>query len=233
MRKLQNFTEGPEVYFLQRLLNIASKKNPRGLKAVKEDGRFGTKTDEAVRSFQSQSMPHRLKVDGIAGPMTMRALGHNVDIDHNLTLIAQQTDWNCWQASASMVSEKTGRKASVATSPTHMAYYLSSGANGLAADTQLALEMGWNKLNHSPSLSELISILRRTPIQVSGILTLTGGAHAVAFGGIWSNGTPEGTVIKVYNPSPIGYGLIHHLFFTNMMSPISGSPFVPRDYLVP
>lgn len=233
MRRLQNSTQGPEVYFLQRLLNKAAQRNPGRLSSVREDGRFGPRTEHAVRAFQALSRTPTLISDGIAGGRTMKALGQTVDIDHNLTLIAQQTNWNCWQAAASMVSERTARKISVATSPTHMGYYLSSGANGLAADNQLALELGWQKLDHSPSLTELTTILRRTPIQVSGILTAINGAHAVAFGGMWSDGTPEGTVIKVYNPSPIGTGLVHHLFFTSMSSPISGSPFVPRDFLVP
>lgn len=233
MRTLKNFTQGPEVYFLQRLVNKANKTEAGRPGGLKEDGVFGTRTEQAVRAFQAMKRMPQLRIDGVAGPRTMTALGQNVDIDHNLTLIAQQTNWNCWQAAASMVSERTARKVSVATSPTHMGYYLSSGANGLEADNQLALELGWRKLDHSPSLTELTTILRRTPIQVSGILTAINGAHAVAFGGMWSDGTPEGTVIKVYNPSPIGTGLIHHLFFTSMSSPISGSPFVPRDFLVP
>ena len=38
------------------------------------DGIFGKATEQAVRAFQARN---RLKIDGIAGPQTMAALGHN------------------------------------------------------------------------------------------------------------------------------------------------------------
>lgn len=41
--------------------------------AIMADGIFGTATEQAVRAFQTRN---HLKVDGIAGPLTMAALGH-------------------------------------------------------------------------------------------------------------------------------------------------------------
>lgn len=233
MRVMQNFCQGVDVYFLQRLLNKAASRSPGGPKRIAEDGRFGGETEAAVRAFQALPRALRLKLDGVVGPLTWAALGVSVEIDHRITLRAQRTDWNCWQAAATMVAEARGRPISVATSPRHMQYYLASGLPGNQADVQLARELGWRQLSHSPSLPELISIMGRTPIYVAGLLTAIGGAHAVAFGGLYSDGNPDGTVIKVYNPSPIGIGSIHQFFYTDMVSPISGSPFVPRDFLVP
>ncbi len=233
MRTMRNFCQGVDVYFLQRLLNKAAARSPASLKRIAEDGRFGRETDAAVRAFQALPRPLRLKVDGVVGPMSWPALGLSVEVDHRLNLRFQGTNWNCWQAAATMVSEARGRPVSVATSPEHMQYYLSSGMTGSQADAQLARELGWRQLNQSPGLAELISIMRRTPIYVSGVLTAINGGHAVAFGGLYSDGQPDGTVIKVYNPSPVGSGLIHHMFFNNMVSPISGSPFFPRQFLVP
>jgi hypothetical protein len=233
MRTLRNPSQGVDVYFLQRLLNKAAARNPGRISRVAEDGRFGRLTQTAVREFQA--LPHnpRLVVDGTVGRETWWALGQTVEIDHRVTLIAQGTNWSCWQAAASMVSEATGRALSVATSETHLAYYFSSGMNGIDATHQLGRELGWRELRYSPPLQELIAIMRRTPIYVGGNLTATNSAHAVAFGGLYSDGSPEGTVIRVYNPSPVGSGLIHQLFYNSMVSPLSGSPFVPRSFLIP
>lgn len=233
MRILQNPSRGVDVFFLQRLLNKAARRSGGRLPVVSEDSIFGGRTEAAVRAFQTQPRVPALVVDGIVGPRTWTALGMRVGIDHRMTLRAQGTNWNCWQAVATMVSEARGMPMSIATSLTHMQHYLSSGSDGREADAQLARELGWRQLNHSPALEELISIMRRTPVYVVGNLTATRGAHAVAFGGLYSDGQPDGTVIKVYNPSPVGVGLIHPLDFTAMFSPISGSPFIPRDFLIP
>lgn len=232
MRTLRNPSQGVDVYFLQRLLNKAASRSGGRFSRIREDGRFGPRTEAAVRAFQGlPGAPHI--VTGIVANQTWTALGARTEVDHPLTLVPQGTNWNCWQSASTMVAAARGVPASVSTSSNHMAYYLSSGMSGVAADQQLARELGWQTLDHSPNLSELLGILRRTPIYVSGRLTATGGAHAVAFGGVYSDDTPDGTVIIVYNPSPVGTGLVHQLFFDNMTSPISGSPFVPFTFLVP
>jgi Putative peptidoglycan binding domain len=57
---------GPEVKAVQQGLNV------RGAgPALKEDGIFGSRTERAVRHYQSR---HGLKVDGIVGPETRRSL---------------------------------------------------------------------------------------------------------------------------------------------------------------
>ena len=61
-------SRGKDVQTLQSLLNRATVPSP-GLAA---DGSFGTKTDTALRAFQQRN---GLKPDGIAGPLTARALG--------------------------------------------------------------------------------------------------------------------------------------------------------------
>jgi len=233
MRILQIGSKGVQIYFLQRLLNKAAARSNGRLHKIAEDGIFGSiETQPAVRAFQSQALSPRLKVDGIVGIHTWHALGLKVEINHYIILRAQTSDWSCWQAAVTMISEVFGRNLSINTSIDHMQYYLTSGME-LGGDTQLARELGWQKLNHSPWLEELIGIMRRTPIYVTGILTATNGAHAVVFGGLFSDGEASGTVIKVYNPSPVGCGRIHPFFYDNMVSPISGSPFLPRDFLIP
>jgi peptidoglycan hydrolase-like protein with peptidoglycan-binding domain len=57
--------QGQDVTDTQALLNRAGA-------GLKEDGKFGPRTDAAVRAFQQQ---HGLQVDGIVGPETRAALG--------------------------------------------------------------------------------------------------------------------------------------------------------------
>lgn len=67
MRNLKKGCEGADVQALQILLN------GKGYKCGSADGIFGTKTDKAVRAYQSDS-DGALTVDGIAGKATMSAL---------------------------------------------------------------------------------------------------------------------------------------------------------------
>lgn len=60
-------SRGPDVRTLQLLLNMAV---PTG--ALKVDGAFGVNTDRVVREYQKRN---GLKVDGVVGPATAKALG--------------------------------------------------------------------------------------------------------------------------------------------------------------
>ncbi len=68
---LQTGSKGVAVRGLQRMLLT------RGFEAGEIDGRFGPKTDAAVRAYQSD---HGLDVDGIVGPKTWDSL-RQVDSD--------------------------------------------------------------------------------------------------------------------------------------------------------
>lgn len=224
MRVLNVHDKGVQVYFLQRLLNKAARSSGGRLHQIREDGDFGSvETEPAVRAFQSIPSK-RLKTDGIVGKKTWAALGLKVEIEHKIKLIAQSTDWTCWHASVSMIMGCLGKNLSFVPSNEHMQYYVTSGLNGSDAGTQLALELGWHKLNHSPSLWEFIEIMRRTPIYVSYSwrTALEHGAHAVVFGALYSDGQTDGTVIKVYDPEPRMY----QEFYNNMT-------ITPRDFLIP
>ncbi|WP_052269642.1 peptidoglycan-binding domain-containing protein [Leisingera sp. ANG-M6] len=67
MSTLKNGSKGPQVKALQRALNTAGAKP-----ALKTDGKFGRKTEGAVKAFQKKA---RLKASGIAGTDTLAALG--------------------------------------------------------------------------------------------------------------------------------------------------------------
>ena len=62
---LRRGSEGPEVTELQEMLNAV------GYDCGQSDGKYGAKTEQAVRAFQSAE---GLKIDGIVGPMTRERL---------------------------------------------------------------------------------------------------------------------------------------------------------------
>ena len=66
-RKLEKGCSGRDVKSLQRLLFA----DGYSLGPYGDDGDFGPKTESAVKKFQSE---HKLTVDGIAGPETIKAL---------------------------------------------------------------------------------------------------------------------------------------------------------------
>ncbi len=67
MKKLQNGSKGSDVKSLQKALNT-TKIRAR----LKVDGKFGEKTEDAVRKWQKHN---RLKVTGIAEKTTLASLG--------------------------------------------------------------------------------------------------------------------------------------------------------------
>lgn len=67
MSTLKNGAKGPQVKALQSALNTAGAKP-----ALKTDGKFGNKTEAAVKAFQKKA---RLKASGIATTETLAALG--------------------------------------------------------------------------------------------------------------------------------------------------------------
>lgn len=64
---LRQGNKGPEVRFLQRLLNEKLRPNPN----LALDGQFGPRTNTAVRAFQGQA---RIGVDGVVGAKTWSKL---------------------------------------------------------------------------------------------------------------------------------------------------------------
>ena len=76
MITLRMGSHDPHVIFLQRMLNNALV-HDRSIAVLDEDGAFGRLTDAALRRFQStySGPAGRLVPDGVAGPLSWRALG--------------------------------------------------------------------------------------------------------------------------------------------------------------
>lgn len=69
---IQNGSQGSWVKTLQERLNALGFRDPQG-QVLLTDGVFGTRTEYAVKNFQTQHAP---PVDGVVGPITWSALGY-------------------------------------------------------------------------------------------------------------------------------------------------------------
>ena len=100
---LKNGSRGSLVEDLQRSLNANLTPSPN----LKPDGRFGSKTDRAVKIFQRGKW---LVEDGDVGPCTHNALyNHEAypPIFHKIPFIFQPTQTTCWAASTAMMTNST------------------------------------------------------------------------------------------------------------------------------
>ena len=191
-------SRGPEVLFVQRLLN---KKGARAQLA--EDSIFGPRTRAAVAAFQQgQRVPDP---PGLVNSATYRALGLNVERVHNVTLMGQPDDSTCWSAASTMMG---GNRQSVGQGAASTDTDGSLSFNVENFDT-FAAGLGWRPLLNmsSPPVSVLIPPLSRGPVWIA----FEGGTfrHAVVFSAIYSDSTDEGTVFRVHDPWPPGRGTVY------------------------
>ena len=197
MRSLRHHDHGPEVMFLQRLLNKQGA-DPY----VREDGDYGPRTATAVRAFRQRRGlgGSGEQVDG----SVWAALGAVDEIRHPVRGFAQPTDTSCWSAAATMM---TGTVMSVGTGRARLARNGTLRA-GLENVETFVHGMGWHLVNHSsaPAAPVLMNAVRRGPLWVAFVGTHFG--HAVVFSGMLTDNASDGTgtVFIVHDPWPPGRG---------------------------
>jgi hypothetical protein len=215
MQTLSQGSRGPQVKFLQRLINL---KKPGSLV---EDGTFGPKTKTQVQAFQTGA---KLSPDSIVGPNTWKALGLVVDINHPVKLFAQPTNMTCWSAAATMlVGNMSVGPGGASVGPT--------GGLGSAYANVEAFAKAHRFTMHPPmtwSVNGFADIARRGPLWVAGTQPLGSPAgpqsgHAVVVGAMWGNGNGDGrgTMLLIYDPWPPNAGSIYGVFYGERLA---GSP---------
>jgi hypothetical protein len=214
MQTLQQGSTGSPVKLLQRLLNLK-----QGNKILDEDGAFGAKTTGEVKSFQVRNW---LKPDGIVGAESWRALGLKIDIDHRVKLFPQPKNMTCWSAAATMLfntlSVGQGRAAAGASGGS-----AASGWNISVFARDLGLTM------HAPTtwtVQGFAALLGRGPLWVGSVQPLGSpkavqSGHVVVVGSLWGTGEPDGTMLQIYDPWPVGFGSIYGTFYGER---IAGAP---------
>lgn len=232
MRILRRGSRDPEVTFLQRLLNVTYLPT-RGFAGIVEDGIFGQETETLLRRFQSENR-HRgiATVDGIAGPQTWRALGLQTEIDYRLPRMGQNTGMTCWAVSGGLAS---GRMASIAAPGVETDATPGAGSfGGLYTDTTnmaaYARGLGMRLLPVLPATQDdIVAHLRRGPVIVNGSWPGS-GQHVVVISGYFASSNPNGRMIKVNDPLPMGQGSIHVTEYPIMI--VSDGPLTARHVIV-
>lgn len=135
----------------------------------------------------------------------------SVSIQHPIKLHAQPTGMTCWSAATTMLFGSTfsAGSGSAAVGKT----------GGLKADYSniqtFAREYGLRLFApQSWSVPGLIDLLRRGPVMMAGSIP---AGHVVVIGGIKSDGTPGGTALTIYDPSPVGIGSKYEVAYQVMM----------------
>jgi hypothetical protein len=215
-------------FVAQQLLNYLAEPSDD---ALVEDGKFGDKTYAAVRRFQRRHPP--LNDDGVVGPKTFAALGLKALVTHPVRVRAQRKSAHCWSAAASMLlggiepsagQAKTERRGSLVAEDDNVVLF----GQGL----------GWDFLPPQAHGEDLLPALRRAPLWMGGDSFQTAGTagaiHALVLGGIYYYELGEMTVsvLKVYDPWPIGQGRIYFMDPVRPQLP-GGSRFGVRWFLSP
>ena len=224
MITLQQGSHGPKVEFLQALLNKAALRERAGGTPLRTDGNFGPRTNASLKAFQTRHPP--LQVNGMADNSVFSALGLRTSVEHTrVILFGQPSTTSCWSAAATMIlgNQSVGQGnatltpvGSIYTNPENVSVF----ARGL----------GWSVLNHSPSVSELVSIVARTPVWLTG-----GGAdwgHAVVLSAVYSDGdnAGDGTLFRIHDPWPMNSGRIYGSFANPLrMLNASGNVWLPAS----
>jgi Papain-like cysteine protease AvrRpt2/Putative peptidoglycan binding domain len=232
---LRRGSTGPEVSNLQNLLNAKLRPSP----PLAVDGKFGPKTDKAVRQYQDDNW---LVVDGLVGPCTIAALKgtEKYVILHRVTLIPQPSDTTCWAASTAMVLGQSvnsiiARNRSLGLTdstdgqpndsnlqqPENMEKFAAANgfgvlygqswtASGLAAELRARGPL-WINLLWDPA-----GYTTRDPANPSRYLGSSG--HIVVLAGMRGDGTEIGSTMRIYNPWPPGRGDVRSFGYFKWMS---------------
>lgn len=228
-QKLKRGDEGRLVSHLQMLLN-QKQSGPK----LSIDGRFGSKTEAAVRRFQQD---HWLAIDGIVGPATWGILENREQYHmlHRVHLVPQHTSATCWSAALAML---LNRMACMSPGDAQLSseggllndsnnnhltntrkFARAHGLNLIPGATHTANGLYSMLLNHGPLMINLLW-------DVNGYVSGSGSpGHMIIVAGIRGDGTEDGATIRVYDPWPVNRGSIYSLTYGPFMRKMPASTY--------
>ncbi len=202
MRTVRRGMNGFEVGYMQYLLNKARIQDGVGGNAIFDSGIFDQATENAVRAFQQR---RRIVVDGIVGPQTWHTLGLRTEREHGITLFGQPTGTSCWSAAATMIlGNQSAGPGRARLAPTGEIY------TSVENIREFARSYGWQALNHTPGILEMVHLVQRTPVWITA--SGDGWGHAVVLSGVYSDGDirGNGTFFRIHDPWPPRRGKIYY-----------------------
>lgn len=201
---------GPEIKVIQEQLNKLIKSR------LKIDGKFGPKTEAAVKEFQTKK---KLAVDGIVGPKTLKAMkltlkdlkkgGENakpkpkpIKISYTVPRLKQPTNMSCWAtAIAMMVSWKKHMSIAPETIADELGYTQEFKTGGLHPEDTKVFKY-WGLKWQAPmcySVQGFADLLKsRGPVWIAGNPKAPHVRVIIAMNG---DGTPEKTMFTINDPA--------------------------------
>ena len=214
-------SRGPDVIAVQNALNLGVVPNPM----LVADGIFGSKTDRAVRAYQTQ---RRIGADGIVGPITQCVLRgvprRTAPSIHAVRLIPQPTPSTCWAAATAMMKNSTPQQI-IDRTPDHLksstggTRNFSDNADNVSGNQEFARVHGLTY--HAPqswSVPGFKGLVTRSPVMVSMLWNASeyaagrgSSGHRVVVYGIDSDDDPTGmgTLLHIHDPWAPNVGKTH------------------------
>ncbi|MBX7228845.1 MAG: peptidoglycan-binding protein [Burkholderiaceae bacterium] len=205
MQVLRQGSKGVQVQVLQGLLNKANIQDGVSGNALVTDGQFGPLTASALYAFQSR---RRLNPDKVAGFQTWRELGLQIEKEHNsIRLFAQYSSTSCWAAAAQMLLKSNLSCLNISEAQLDEKGRLLNTVNNFRDFAEM---VGCTALNYSPSVQELVSIVKRTPVWIA-ISYKAHFTHCVVLSAVYSDMDEkgDGTIFRLHDPAPLGSGSIY------------------------
>lgn len=155
-----------------------------------------------------------------------------VNIHYDVFLVPQPDDCTCWAASSAMILSYWHDVETSSSNPSYTVQEIKDMVTN--AGPQYDISCGLKPEDTKP-VGEILGLAFDFPMcyGVDGFATtLTNrgpivfvrasiggkGAHAIAVIGMNGDGTPDGTMMEILNPSPVGSGAQQTVSFTEMMS---------------
>ena len=135
----------------------------------------------------------------------------SINIRHSVTLFPQPTNMTCWSAAATMLFGNMSVGSGGATTSAGGGLNSSSGNVRTFADS-------FGLAFHYPqswTVDGLAGLMGRGPLWVGGMLP---SMHAIVIGAMKGNGTPNGTILTIYDPWPPNVGRVYNISYGRLMN---------------
>jgi len=135
----------------------------------------------------------------------------SINVQHPVLLYAQPTDMTCWSAATTMLFGTT-----FSAGPGTAGLSDTGGLSASLPNIQ-AFAHSYSLRLHAPqswTVAGIIELLRRGPVAMMGALP---SLHAVVLGGVAGDGTPQGTLLTIYDPWPPNVGRKYQMSYGTLM----------------
>jgi outer membrane protein OmpA-like peptidoglycan-associated protein len=156
--------------------------------------------------------------DGVEESVVTTETRRAFDVWNEVPLVAQTTGMSCWAAAAAML---VGWRERLAVNPDDVARGAgrwSEFKNGLHPENVGAFAERWRLVSESPD--DVWDVDRfRALLESHGPLWVgeaSPGLHAIVVTGIYGDGTPDGTSVRVNDPWPVGGGERYTISFQQL-----------------